>query len=337
MGISLGDYFTAYKKYTFNVQNPYDFYDMLTNGEQPSQDSNETGLKETKLYIPKDNDLSYDRVQRIIAHYSNGKSPLSADDYFRVSDDTGVPLDLLLAQGIAESNLGTAGRAKRTKNVGNVGNTDDGSAVYHSTWRNGLYRQAKLLRDEYKVKSKEDVQRLILSNFTRPIKGGTYASAKDYGVKVGKILNSIHTKKYYAVGEGDFDNNDSQDTTSPNTIDPNNRYKVPVEISGEGGNEMQMIFGTKEDYEAMMKRKQLAYEEEKKKLELDAKLEYLDKVQKQVDLENKRRQEATDAYIKEKETAMNTLPVLQSVSGGNGQGVNGESKYAKYLRGSGKI
>lgn len=134
------------------------------------------------------------KIQSIINKYGNGKSPFKASDYVEVSRQTGVPVELLLAQGIAESNLGTAGRAVRTKNVGNVGNTDSGAAEYRESWKDGLYRQANLLKKEYKVTGFNDIQRLVSNNFKRPI-GGNYASAPDYGVKVGKLINSFSNVK----------------------------------------------------------------------------------------------------------------------------------------------
>jgi hypothetical protein len=135
------------------------------------------------------------KIQSIINRYGNGKSPFKASDYIEVSNSTGVPIELLLAQGIAESSFGTAGRAVITKNVGNVGNTDSGAAEYRDSWKDGLYRQANLLKKEYKVNDTSDVQRLIANNFKRP-SGGNYASAPDYGVKVGKLINSISNYKF---------------------------------------------------------------------------------------------------------------------------------------------
>lgn len=141
--------------------------------------------------------LTPDKIQTIINKYGRGKSPFTANDYIEVSKNTGVPVDLLLAQGIQESNLGTQGRAVRTRNVGNVGNTDNGAENHQNTWLSGLYRQADLLKKEYKVSSASDVQRLISNDFSRPIKGGKYASASNYGSKVGNLINTLYGKKVY--------------------------------------------------------------------------------------------------------------------------------------------
>ena len=141
------------------------------------------------------------KIQGIIHKYGRGRSPLTASDYIEVSKSTGIPVELLLAQGIAESNLGTAGRAVRTKNVGNVGNTDSGAEEHRNSWKDGLYRQANLLKKEYKVSGPQDVQRLVSNNFARP-SGGNYASARDYGVKVGNIMNTIAGSKFSLPSTG---------------------------------------------------------------------------------------------------------------------------------------
>lgn len=156
-----------------------------------------------KHLIPKYNDGGWtvSKVQGIINKYGNGKSPFTAADYLKVSKDTGVPIDLLLAQGIQESSLGTAGRAVRTKNVGNVGNTDNGAESHNDSWLSGLYRQANLLKKEYGVASQADVQRLVSNNFTRPVKGGNYASDSNYGYKIGKLLNELNGKDFYKYSQ----------------------------------------------------------------------------------------------------------------------------------------
>lgn len=154
--------------------------------------------------------MTVNKIQNIINKYGGGKSPVTAQDYMEVANKTGVPVDLLLAQGIAESNFGTKGRAVRTKNIGNVGNTDDGSASHHDSWISGLYRQANLLKNEYGVRGDSDVQRLLGNNFARP-KGGHYASASDYGVKVGKLINQIRGDNKYSYSAGSQSQNKQPD------------------------------------------------------------------------------------------------------------------------------
>ncbi len=167
--------------------------------------------------------LTVDRIQKIINRYSGGKSPFTAQDYIEVSKSTGVPIDLLLAQGIQESNLGTQGRAVRTKNVGNVGNTDDGTASYNNSWKDGLYRQANLLKKEYKVSGISDVQRIVSNDFIRSVKGGRYASAKNYGASIGQLLNKIHGQNVYSYSNVKGDSSIAvSNQTSDNNIDVGN-------------------------------------------------------------------------------------------------------------------
>ena len=135
------------------------------------------------------------KVQAIINKYGKNKSALNAKDYIEVSKSTGVPIELLLAQGAAESNFGIYGRANRTRNVGNVGNTDSGAASFQKSWKDGLYRQANLLKNEYNVSSNKDVQRLLDTRFARP-KGGNYATDPNYSTKVGSILNQISNNSF---------------------------------------------------------------------------------------------------------------------------------------------
>ena len=153
------------------------------------------------------------KVQNIIDKYSNSNSPLTAEDYITVSNRTGVPIELLLAQGAVESNFGTQGRAVRTKNVGNVGNTDSGAAEYKNTWRDGLLRQANLLKNEYKVSSYDDINRLINNRFERPT-GGHYASAPNYSQQIAKVLNSFSDQKF------NVPNQTNTPTSEESTIQP---------------------------------------------------------------------------------------------------------------------
>lgn len=137
------------------------------------------------------------KIQSIINKYGNGKSPFKASDYVEASKTTGVPVELLLAQGILESNLGTKGMAVRTHNVGNVGNNGNtGKTTNHGDWKNGLMNMAKLLKNDYKAQSMNDVQRLISNNFLRPTKGGRYAEESNYGQQVAKIINNISNTKF---------------------------------------------------------------------------------------------------------------------------------------------
>lgn len=141
--------------------------------------------------------LNKEKIQKVIDLYSGGKSPLTADDYIKVSQMTGVPVDALLTQGALESNFGTRGRAVETKNVGNVGNTDSGQNEYQNSWFDGLLRQATLLKNEYANPDGSFTADIFIENdFRRPVLGGRYATDPDYGIKYKQILNEVRSILY---------------------------------------------------------------------------------------------------------------------------------------------
>ena len=116
-------------------------------------------------------------VQKIIDKYSGGKAPLKAEDFIEVSQKYGVPLDLMLAQAIQESSIGTTGMATRSHNIFNVRNNGNtGRLTDQGSWKQGLENYAKLIRDEYTTDGKTvDVGTLLSTDFKRPKKGGFYA------------------------------------------------------------------------------------------------------------------------------------------------------------------
>ena len=259
--------------------------------------------------------LTVDRIQKIINRYSGGKSPFTAQDYIEVSKSTGVPIDLLLAQGIQESNLGTQGRAVRTKNVGNVGNTDDGTDSYNNSWKDGLYRQANLLKKEYKVSGISDVQRLVSNDFIRPVKGGRYASAKNYGASIGQLLNKIHGQNVYSYSNVKGDNSDavSNQTSDNNIAVGNTQYQMdpnmkPIDYSQSQfdnymrqvmGNNVRYDFSTLPDDLKQNVMDNIKAQEERQKQQTEA---------QRVEQENLAIQEALEQKQQEKEQMLSMIP-----------------------------
>lgn len=135
-------------------------------------------------------------VQKIIDKYSGGKSPLKAEDFIEVANKYDVPLELMLAQAIQESNIGTKGRAVRTRNIFNVGNTDSGAENDMGNFKSGLEAYARLIKSQYSVDGKIDIQGLINSNFKRPKLGDHYASDKNYGNRIASILKEMKAGDY---------------------------------------------------------------------------------------------------------------------------------------------
>ncbi len=137
--------------------------------------------------------VDLDKLQSIIDKYSKGKSPLKAKDFVKVSNDTGVPVDLMLAQAIQESNIGTNGaRPIKTKNAWNVGNVDSGSNEYQGSWLDGAYRYANLIKNEYAPNPNNiKAEDIIANDFVRPKKGGRYATDPQYTKKISSLVTSI--------------------------------------------------------------------------------------------------------------------------------------------------
>lgn len=171
---------------------------------------NKEGSK-SSIPVYKDGGLTKKNIQGIINKYSKGKSPLTADNYLKVSNETGVPVELLLVQGIQESNFGTAGRAVRTKNVGNVGNTDDGKARNMSSWEDGLRVQANLLKREYGATSMDAVKNLVQNGFVRTKDKARYASDPQYEKRLSGLLKTI-TGQDFSAYEKNTTNEYGQDS-----------------------------------------------------------------------------------------------------------------------------
>jgi len=83
-------------------------------------------------------------VSDIIQKYSKGTPVLKAEDLIDAANKYNIDLRLLLAVGIMESNLGTAGeRSKQTKNPFNYGNNDQNQNQYYNSFREGVFAFAE--------------------------------------------------------------------------------------------------------------------------------------------------------------------------------------------------
>lgn len=183
-------------------------------------------------------------VQAIIDKYSGGKAPLKAEDFIEVSQKYGVPLDLMLAQAIQESSIGTKGMATRSHNIFNVKNNGNtGRLTDQGSWKQGLENYAKLIRDEYTTDGKTvDVGTLLSTDFKRPKKGGFYAEEKGaYTGRLRTLIQEINPNASYqyssasnnAAGDpGDefkqFKGKDGKQYNSPAGLKPSVFYKDPA-------------------------------------------------------------------------------------------------------------
>lgn len=183
-------------------------------------------------------------VQAIIDKYSGGKAPLKAEDFIEVSKKYGVPLDLMLAQAIQESSIGTKGLGAKSHNIFNVKNNGNtGKMTDMGDWKTGLENYAKLIRDEYTTDGKTvDVGTLLSTDFKRPKKGGFYAEEKGaYTGRLRTLIQEINPNASYqyssasnnAAGDpGDefkqFKGKDGKQYNSPAGLKPSVFYKDPA-------------------------------------------------------------------------------------------------------------
>lgn len=183
-------------------------------------------------------------VQKIIDKYSGGKAPLKAEDFIEVSQKYGVPLDLMLAQAIQESSIGTKGLGAKSHNIFNVKNNGNtGKMTDMGDWKTGLENYAKLIRDEYTTDGKTvDVGTLLSTDFKRPKKGGFYAEEKGaYTGRLRTLIQEINPNASYqyssasnnAAGDpGDefkqFKGKDGKQYNSPAGLKPSVFYKDPA-------------------------------------------------------------------------------------------------------------
>ena len=138
------------------------------------------------------------KVQAYIDKMSGGKSPLNASFFIRISEETQVPIQLILAQAAQESNFGTKGRAVRTKNMFNIGNYTEGdlypaghpkntmNSKFMNSWEKGAYAYANIVKRDY-LKDK-DMNELLNSYVSDK---GRYAEDLNYEKKLKWHLNKM--------------------------------------------------------------------------------------------------------------------------------------------------
>lgn len=152
--------------------------------------------------------FSIEGLQMAIDYWAKGKAPVTATDFLEVFRSTGVPVDLMLAQAVQESTVGTNGRRSiETKNMFNVGNSDDGSNRYMSTWKQGIYIYANLIKSKYALDPNNiTAENIVLPTFVRvnngSKSGARYASDPNYETKIMSIVNTI--RKIIAKYPSDF-------------------------------------------------------------------------------------------------------------------------------------
>lgn len=133
-------------------------------------------------------ELHYNKVDSIIKSYN---SELSAEHMLDLSYYYNMDIYFILAQGIVESHLGTAGRARKTKSVFGVGMYDNGVSNPHYCYQHvnqSVEPYINLLIDKYlKDNNPANTHLLLQPNGFR----NRYASASNYENSIRYVYNKI--------------------------------------------------------------------------------------------------------------------------------------------------
>jgi flagellum-specific peptidoglycan hydrolase FlgJ len=141
-------------------------------------------------------------IQSYIEKYSDGKSPITAQDVIDVSAKYGIPVEFILAQGRLESNFGTKGRAARTNNIYNIANYTSGDTMLKdsaeqkavsremSGWVEGLEVYARELQKNYMPKD-GNWNKLLDDEFVNK-DGNRYAEDSNYEKTLKSLISGIY-------------------------------------------------------------------------------------------------------------------------------------------------
>jgi len=159
-------------------------------------------LNQAPVTMQKEFAVNQSEIQSYIDKYSEGKSPITAQDVIDVSAKYGVPVELILAQGRLESGFGTKGRGARTKNIYNVGNYTSGDTMVKDSaaqkavsremtdWVGGLEAYAKLLVEDY-MPEDGDWSKLLDQEFVNK-DGNRYATDEKYEDTLKSLISGIY-------------------------------------------------------------------------------------------------------------------------------------------------
>lgn len=162
----------------------------------------EGALNQAPVTMNRDFAVNQKEIQSYIEKYSDGNSPITAQDVIDVSAKYGVPIEFILAQGRLESNFGTKGRGARTKNIYNVGNYTSGDTMRKDSaeqkavsremtdWVGGLEAYARLLQQDY-MPEDGNWNRLLENEFVNK-DGNRYATDDKYEGKLKDIISGIY-------------------------------------------------------------------------------------------------------------------------------------------------
>ena len=134
------------------------------------------------------------KLQAVINHFTIDQGhlscPLKAQDFIDCSHHTGVMPDVMVAQAVQESRLGTilGSRSMETRNMFNVGNVDAGANRTMSDWHTGLYCYATLMAHSYGLTAEA-----VCGNDFKDHAGNSYASDPNYPQEIWALVLKIRS------------------------------------------------------------------------------------------------------------------------------------------------
>lgn len=127
------------------------------------------------------------RFREILASYSGGNPPISAERFLELCAQYDFDPTLALAQAIGESHIGTRGRAAFTNNIFNVGNVDSGENRFFRSFEDGMIAYLELMTSRYASTAEE-----FIGRDGRRIDGrGRYATDPNYSEKIFALVHRI--------------------------------------------------------------------------------------------------------------------------------------------------
>jgi len=152
-----------------------------TQAVQAQSDDNE--IKAEEGLVVSNTNPPKEAIDNLLKKYN---SPMTADDFLYVSNQTGIGVDALLGQALLESSFGTKGKGARANNPLNWGNDDLGNIRTYGSYREGLLTAAQGLKEKFYFTTPEDF-------IERGFKGkyGIYATDPDYKTKYTNYINQV--------------------------------------------------------------------------------------------------------------------------------------------------
>lgn len=168
----------------------------------PMYEKGTSGVKMYKEGTSGVETLTAQQAQEFIDKHADGEAPVTGEQLYKIAQEMGIPLKLLLIQGAQESGFGTKGAGKRTKNIYNVGNVTAGdelspeeadAAGYRKDmgdWEKGIRAYGQLLLDNYAPEDGNWDSLLEDGGFVNKA-GNRYATDANYEANLRKLGDTL--------------------------------------------------------------------------------------------------------------------------------------------------